>query len=125
MYVLKLQVRDRQYKVPLLNKNQDLEVPGVDGGGEPLPSVGGLEDPDYYGESDFSEDEAPAALRRRRARGPLQSPSIARWTTTGRAAARVGAGGRASRPAIPPCRSRESSPPPYQKTVNRVKRKTR
>ena len=70
-HVLKLQVRDRQYKVPLLNKNQDLEVPGVGGGGEPLPSVGGLEDPDYYGESDFSEDEAPAALVAAAGTGPI------------------------------------------------------
>jgi len=65
-HVLKLQVRDRVYRVPLLRKNVDLEVPvagagaGVSGTGFGATAggvSGVLEDPDYY-ESEFPEEDA-------------------------------------------------------------------
>jgi len=58
-HVLKLQVRDRQYRVPLLHKHADLEVlPAGSSGFIPQASnlAAGLEDPDYY-ESEFPEEE--------------------------------------------------------------------
>ena len=61
-HVLKLQVRDRVYRVPLLRKNVDLEVPVAGAGGTGFGATAGgvsgvLEDPDYY-ESEFPEEDA-------------------------------------------------------------------
>ena len=54
-HVLKLQVRDRIYRVPLLHKNADLEVMPTGSAGAHQVS-NSLEDPDYY-ESEFPEED--------------------------------------------------------------------
>lgn len=54
-HVLKLQVRDRIYRVPLLHKNADLEVIPTGSAGAHQVS-NSLEDPDYY-ESEFPEED--------------------------------------------------------------------
>jgi DNA damage-inducible protein 1 len=54
-HVLKLQVRERWYKVPLLNKNSDLEVPSASSSASSLPSGSFLDDADLS-ESDFSDE---------------------------------------------------------------------
>lgn len=71
-HVLKLQVRDRVYKVQLLNKNSDIEVPGS--AAQLATSMGALEDPDYY-EGEFSyPDEDVLELPTASSQTP-QSPS--------------------------------------------------
>ena len=54
-HVLKLQVRERWYKVPLLNKNSDLEVPSASSSASSSPSGSFLDDADLS-ESDFSDE---------------------------------------------------------------------
>ena len=54
-HVLKLQVRERWYKVPLLNKNSDLEVPSASSSTSSSPSGSFLDDADLS-ESDFSDE---------------------------------------------------------------------
>ena len=101
-HVLKLQVRDRQYKVPLLNKNRDLEVPNM-GSGEASSS---LDDPDYY-ESDYSETDDSQPLM---GAGPIfksEYRSLDSYRTGGNSSLGLGVGSGSSKRVKEPALSLE------------------